>query len=155
MKMRIGELAKTVGINPKTIRYYEEIGLLPPAPRAKNGYRQYGDDDAERLEFIRSAQALGIALGEIKEVLAFRERGAYPCPYVLRLIEAKLQEIESRIEGLRFLAEDLRRLRKAAAAVPPGKIAAKARFCHIIENRNLRQSQERMPAPKVRSRSPS
>ncbi len=153
--MRIGELAKTVGINPKTIRYYEEIGLLPPAPRTKSGYRQYGDEDAERLEFIRSAQALGIALEEIKEVLAFRDRGAYPCPYVLRLIEAKLQEIESRIQGLRFLAGDLRRLRKAATAIPPEKIAAKARFCHIIENRNLRQSQERAPAPNVRSRSPS
>jgi DNA-binding transcriptional MerR regulator len=155
MKMKIGELAKTVGINPKTIRYYEEIGLLPPAPRTESGYRQYGDEDAERLEFIRSAQALGITLGEIKEVLAFRDRGAYPCPYVLRLIEAKLREIESRVQGLRFLARDLRRLRKAATAIPPEKIAAKARFCHIIENRHLRQSRERAPAPHVRSRSPS
>ncbi len=153
--MRIGELANTVGINPKTIRYYEEIGLLPPAPRTESGYRQYGGEDAERLEFIRSAQALGIALGEIKEVLAFRDRGAYPCPYVLRLIEAKLREVESRIQGLRFLAGDLKRLRKAATAFPPEKIAAKARYCHIIENRNLRQSQKRAHAAKVRSRSPS
>jgi DNA-binding transcriptional MerR regulator len=155
VKMRIGELAKTVGVNPKTIRYYEEIGLLPPAPRTESGYRQYGDEDARRLEFIRSAQALGIALGEIKEVLAFRDRGAYPCPYVLRLIEGKLQEIELRIQGLRFLAGDLRRLHKAAAAIPPEKIAAKARFCHIIENRNLRQSQKRAPAPQVRLVSPN
>jgi DNA-binding transcriptional MerR regulator len=64
--MRIGELAKKTGINPKTIRYYEGIGLLPPAPRAESGYRRYVDTDAKRIEFIRSAQALGIALKEIK-----------------------------------------------------------------------------------------
>ncbi len=155
MTMRIGELAKTAGINPKTIRYYEEIGLLPPAPRTESGYRQYGDEDAQRLEFIRNAQALGIALGEIKEVLAFRDRGAYPCPYVLELIGTKLREIESRIQGLRFLAGDLRRLRKAATAIPPEKLASKGHFCHIIENRNLRQSQKRASVAKVRSRSPS
>ena len=137
--MRIGELARTVEINPKTIRYYEEIGLLPPAPRTESGYRQYGDEDAERLEFIRSAQALGIALGEIKEVLAFRDRGAYPCPYVLRLIDTKVNEIEARIRGLRMLAVDLKRLRKTAAAIPLEESAAKVRFCHIIENRKLLQ----------------
>lgn len=137
INMRIGELAKKAGVNPKTIRYYEEIGLLPPAPRTESGYRQYANKDAERLEFIRSAKALGVALGEIKEVLAFRDRGTYPCPYVLTLIDTKLTEIESRIQGLQMLGGDLKRLRKAAASIPPGKSAAKARFCHIIENQKL------------------
>ncbi len=138
--MQIGELAKRVGINPKTIRYYEEIELLPRAPRKESGYRQYADRDAERLEFIRSAQALGISLQEIKEVLAFRDRGTYPCPYVLRLIEAKVNEIEARIRGLRMLAADLKRLRRAAAAaIPLEESAAKVHFCHIIENRELLQ----------------
>jgi len=54
--MRIGEFAKKARFNPKTVRYYEEIGLLPPAPRTESGYRQYADKDAERLEFIRSAR---------------------------------------------------------------------------------------------------
>ncbi len=135
--MQIGELAKRVGINPKTVRYYEEIGLLPHPPRTDSGYRQYGDPVVERLEFIHSAQALGISLGEIKEVLAFRDRGTYPCPYVLRLIDTKVQEIETRIRGLRVLATDLKRLRRAAATIPPEESAAKARFCHIIENRKL------------------
>ena len=137
--MRIGEIAKKAGVNPKTIRYYEEIGLLPPAPRTESGYRQFADKDAERLEFIRSAKTLGIALEEIKEVLAFRDRGAYPCPYVLRLIDTKVKEIELRIQGLRMLAADLMRLRKTAASIPPEKSAAKARFCHIIENQKLLQ----------------
>ncbi len=139
MTMRIGELAKKMGVNPKTIRYYEEIGLMPPAPRTASGYRQYDDGGAERLEFVRSAQALGIALEEIKEILAFRDRGTYPCPYVLSLMDQKVQEMESRIRGLQMLAADLKRLRKAAARIPREEIAAKGRFCHIIENQKLSQ----------------
>ncbi len=148
--MKIGELAERVGINPKTIRYYEEIELLPRAPRTESGYREYADKDADRLEFIRSAQALGIALGEIKEVLAFRDRGTYPCPYVLRLINTKVKEIESRIQGLRMLAADLKRLRRAATAVPLEGSAGKARFCHIIENRKLLQREGRAGAHESR-----
>jgi len=133
--MRIGELAGKARLNPRTIRYYEGIGLLPAPPRTAAGYRQYSEQDAERLEFIRSAQALGIALQEIKEVLAFRDRGVYPCPYVLHLVDVKVGELESRIRGLQMLAHDLKRLKRAAANIPPEKLAAKARFCHIIENR--------------------
>lgn len=143
MKMKIGELAKRVGINPKTIRYYEEIELLPPARRTESSYRQYADKDANRLEFIRSAQALGISLEEIKEVLAFRDRDVYPCPYVLGLIDTKVQEIESRIRGLRMLAADLKRLKRVGAALPVEESIAKARFCHIIENQNLLQLKRR------------
>ena len=146
--MQIGELAKRAGVNPKTIRYYEEIGLLPPAPRTESGYRQYASGDAERLEFIRSAKALGVALEEIKEVLAFRDRGTYPCPYVLTLIDTKVKEIELRIRGLRMLAGDLKHLRKAAASIPREESAAKARFCHIIENQKLLHPLERPPAMK-------
>lgn len=140
--MRISELAKKVGVNPKTIRYYEEIGLLPSAPRTESGYRLYRDRDAERLEFIHSAKALGFALAEIKEILAFRDRGTYPCPYVLTLMDRKVAEIESRIRGLQRLAADLKRLRKAATAIPPQTRAAKARFCHIIENQRLLEALE-------------
>ncbi|MGQ0548257.1 MAG: heavy metal-responsive transcriptional regulator [Armatimonadota bacterium] len=146
--MRIGEFAKEAGVNPKTVRYYEELGLLPPAPRTESGYRQYAEKDIERLEFIRSAKGLGVSLDEIKEVLAFRDRGTYPCPYVLTLINAKVEEIELRIQGLRMLARDLRRLRKAADSIPPKESAKKARFCHIIENQKLLQPLERRLARK-------
>lgn len=142
--MRIGELAKKAGVNPRTIRFYEQIGLLPPAQRTMSGYRQYTDQDVDRLEFIRNAKALGVALQEIKEVLAFRDRGASPCPYVLRLIDTKVQEIQGRIQGLRMLARELQQLRRAAANIPPRRIAAKARFCHILENRALLAPQGRV-----------
>jgi DNA-binding transcriptional MerR regulator len=140
--MRIGELARRTGVNPKTIRYYEGIGLLPPPPRLPSGYRHYGPDDAERLRFIQNAKALGVALGEIKEVLAFRDRGVSPCPYVLALLGAKLEEVETRIRGLRMLARDLRRLRRAAERIPAKELAAKARFCHILENERLTSAQD-------------
>jgi DNA-binding transcriptional MerR regulator len=135
--MLIGELARRTRVNPKTIRYYEEIRVLPPASRLPSRYRQYGDEDVERLEFIRSAKALGVTLEEIKEVLAFRDRGAAPCPYVLKLLDAKVKEIQDRIRGLRMLAKDLRRLQRAAVKIPAQELTAKARFCHIIQNKQL------------------
>lgn len=57
--MRIGQLAGRFDLNPKTIRFYESIGLLPEPVRTSGGYRLYGDSDAERLQFIRTAQRLG------------------------------------------------------------------------------------------------
>jgi DNA-binding transcriptional MerR regulator len=144
MAMTIGALAQRTGVNPRTIRYYEAIGLLPAPPRTAAGYRQYAERDIECLEFIGSAKALGLTLAEIKEVLAFRDHSAYPCPYVLTLIDAKVMEIERRIEGLRMLARDLRHLREAATSIPPEHSAAKARFCHIIENQKLLKSSSRL-----------
>jgi DNA-binding transcriptional MerR regulator len=78
-----------------------------------------------------------VTLNEIKEVLAFRDRGESPCPYVVKLIDAKVEEIQDRIRGLQLLARDLRRLRRAAARIPRSRVAAKARFCHILENKKL------------------
>ncbi|MBI4280482.1 MAG: heavy metal-responsive transcriptional regulator [Armatimonadetes bacterium] len=144
--MRIGDLAKKVNVNPKTIRYYEEIGLLPPPKRTPSRYREYTDDDGNRLQFIRNAQAFGIALKEIREVLAFRDHGAYPCPYVLSLIATKIKEIESQIKGLRMLAGDLKRLQATAASIPAETLAARVRFCHILENQQLLQIAPRPPA---------
>jgi DNA-binding transcriptional MerR regulator len=80
--VRIGELADAVGVNPKTIRFYEQIGLLPEPERRPSGYRDYNDDDRERLVFVRTAQRLGLPLADIKEILAFADRGEAPCGYV-------------------------------------------------------------------------
>ncbi len=70
MQMQIGELADRVGVNTKTIRYYESIKLLPEPARTPAGYRIYGPDDETRLTFIKTAQHLGLSLDEIREVLA-------------------------------------------------------------------------------------
>ncbi len=72
--MRIGELARLADVNPKTVRYYESVGLLPPPKRAPNQYRLYDESDLNRLVFVRTAQRLGLGLNDVREILAFRER---------------------------------------------------------------------------------
>ena len=107
VSMQIAELAERVGVNPKTIRYYEEIGVLPPPDRAPSGYRTYGDEDAERLVFIRRAQQLGLHLDEIREILALREQGARPCDYVLGIARRRIDELDQRIVEMHHAREQL------------------------------------------------
>ncbi len=73
--MKIGELAETAGVTTKAIRYYESIGLLDEPERTGSGYRSYGPDDVERLDFVKQAQASGLALAEIKSILDIKDRG--------------------------------------------------------------------------------
>jgi MerR family copper efflux transcriptional regulator len=67
--MRSGELAKRVGVNVETLRFYEREGLLPKPARTRSGYRQYEKRDLERVRLIRSCQEIGFTLREVKEVL--------------------------------------------------------------------------------------
>ncbi len=140
--MLIGELGKRLNVNPKTIRYYEEIGLLPEPVRTPGGYRVYGEEDVERLAFILRARALDFSLEEIREILGLRERGEPPCPYVLHRIEAKIAEVDRRIEQLRQLRIELEKLRDEARALPAEEIAAKGCICHIIENQPFIRAEE-------------
>ncbi|MFQ5856681.1 MAG: heavy metal-responsive transcriptional regulator [Anaerolineae bacterium] len=136
-KMLISELGRRLNVNPKTIRYYEEISLLPEPARNPSGYRIYSEEDAERLGFILRAKALDFSLEEIREILALRERGEAPCPYVLHQIELRIREVDQKIEQLRQLRAELEGLRDEAATLPAEEIAAKGRICHLIENRDF------------------
>jgi DNA-binding transcriptional MerR regulator len=128
--MRIGELADQLGVNTKTIRYYEEIGLVPRAPRTPSGYRDYSEADIARLAFIKSAQRLGLSLEEIREILSLRERGEAPCAYVRDVIGEQLRSIDVRIKELRALRTELRELNEAADRIPEVEGAT----CRIIEH---------------------
>jgi DNA-binding transcriptional MerR regulator len=77
--MRIGELAEQAGISTKAIRYYEQIGILTPPARTASGYRTYDEVALGRLGFVRAAQAVGFTLGEIRQIIAFRDDGQAPC----------------------------------------------------------------------------
>ena len=114
--LRIGELATDLGINPKTIRYYEEIGLLPAPVRSPAGYRQYSAADGERLRFIAKAKAIGFTLSEIREILARRDGGLEPCPYVGELLDHKLNAVETQLQLLAEMRTELLAL-KAETAV--------------------------------------
>ncbi|MBI2248051.1 MAG: heavy metal-responsive transcriptional regulator [Armatimonadetes bacterium] len=147
--MRIGELANRTGIPAKTIRYYEQIGILPKTPRTAAGYRVYDEDAVDRLEFVRKAKDLGLTLVDIHEILDVRDHGASPCPYVVHLLDRKIEELTGRLAGMQALRNDLRAVRRTVSSLPPAEIAARARFCHIIENRTLKlpQRSSRRPNP--------
>jgi len=109
--MRIGELAARFGLNPKTIRYYEEIGLLPRADRSGSGYRRYDKRDVERLGFIRRAKTLGLSLDEIRDILSVQQEGSPPCGQVLDLIDTKISAIDRRMAELQAFRTELATLR--------------------------------------------
>lgn len=104
----IGELAKRLGVNPKTIRYYEGLGLLSEPRRSESGYRLYAEDDAERLRFILGAKALGLSLHDIKEIVEAWGVGEAPCDHVSHLLDARLAELDRRIAELVDFRDNLR-----------------------------------------------
>lgn len=112
--LRIGELAAEFGLNPKTIRYYEELGLLPAPQRTEAGYRLYGAVDRERLGFIVKAKAVGLTLAEIGEILALRQEGERPCGHVLALLDRKLTAVEEQLRALSDFRQELLALRHEA-----------------------------------------
>lgn len=128
--MRIGELAARAGVNPKTIRFYEDKGVLPAAVRRPSGYRDYGEQDASRLSFIRTAQRLGLSLAVIGEILAFKERGELPCNYVLTVLDAQVAGIDRRLGELVALRAELTALKERAGTLP----AESGCRCTILEH---------------------
>ncbi len=136
--MLIGDLAKRSGLTTKAIRFYEEQGLLQPTARTSSGYRMYTDDALDRLAFVRAAQALGITLGQLREVIAFRDRGQTPCTHVAALLERKAAEIDKRIAELVKLGAVLDDLRHRARRLRPEDCQAST-VCHLIPAPRLRE----------------
>jgi DNA-binding transcriptional MerR regulator len=130
--MRIGELAAEAGVTTKAIRYYERIGVLPTAARTEAGYREYDSGTLARLRFVGAAQAVGLRLGEIREVIAFRDRGEAPCGHVLELIGRRAGEIGARIEELDRLRAELVALAERGRGLDPGDCGPDG-ICHVIE----------------------
>lgn len=127
--MRISELADHVGINPKTIRYYESIGLLPDPTRTAAGYRTYGQDDIERLAFILRARQLDLSLDEIGEILALRDRGQRPCSYVLDVAHTRLRELDQRIAEMQLARNELHALLQRTDDLPSNDC-----YCQLIQH---------------------
>ena len=133
--MRIGELGKKGDVSAKTIRYYEDIGILPEPERTASGYRDYDVSALERLRFIKAAQAVGFTLGEIKEILAFGDRGEAPCMHVTQLMQERIRNLSQHIRGLQQMRSDLERLVEKAKALP---MPQSGTFCHLIEDPRVR-----------------
>jgi len=118
----IGRLAKELGLNPRTIRYYESIGLLPEPERTHSGYRRYPAEVVDKLRFIKKAQKLGFTLREIKEILLLREEGTKPCLHMKSLVQKKIKDLEEIIKESKALRENLQTLLKSKPLPKEGMI---------------------------------
>jgi len=127
--MRIGEVAGRAGVPAKTIRFWEDRHLLPPPGRTAAGYRDYGPGVLERLAFIRHAQAAGLTLQHIRQVLDIRDGGRQPCVHVTGLIARRLGEVEARLAELTRARDQLAALAARAAEQDPADCRG---YCSII-----------------------
>lgn len=100
-KIYIGELSKRTDVPTKTIRYYEDFGLLTKPNRANSQYRLYTHKDVAKLLFIKKAKSFGLKLSEIKKIISSSKRGLEPCCCVVReLFSQKIKEYERNIKEL-------------------------------------------------------
>jgi len=132
-RMQIKELARRTGVAESAVRYYESIGLLPEPARLANGYRNYEEEDVERLQFVAGARRLEFTLDDIVEILALRDRQEAPCRVVLDLLQDKADEIHRRVAELRQLEDELRQLHAEGLNFPTDDVEGKNCVCHLVK----------------------
>jgi len=108
--LTIGTMSRETGTNVQTIRYYEQIGLLPEPERTKGGQRRYHSIDLDRLAFIRHARQLGFPLQDIRELLVMADQPQQSCKEVDTIARRQLVEVEQRLAQLNALREELKRM---------------------------------------------
>lgn len=130
--MQIKELSQITGVPAKTIRFYEETGVLPSSKRLPNGYRVYEERDADRLKLAAGMRRLDFSLDDIAEIIAMRDRREAPCRVVLDLMQQKADEIAHRIQKLQQLENDLRELHAFGLTFPTDNVDGKNCVCHLV-----------------------
>ncbi len=124
--MKIGELGAATGTKVETVRYYEQIGLLPPPARSASNYRSYGPEHLQRLAFIRRARDLGFPLDQVRELLSLADDKGRSCEAVDEIARAHRATVERKMAELKALRDELDRL---IGQCSHGSIA----HCRIIE----------------------
>lgn len=118
--LKIGEVAAITHLPVKTIRYYEEIGLLTSTvERSSSGYRLFTNQVINRLGFIKRAQSLGLSLSEIQEILNIYQSGELPCGEMKQHLQAKVNAINEQIAALEALKQELQGLLGRWEEEPP------------------------------------
>jgi MerR family mercuric resistance operon transcriptional regulator len=125
--MRTTELAARAGVNPQTLRYYERRGLLAAPPRSAAGYRAYPAEAVRVVRFVKRAQELGFSLDEVEELLQLAGGGPRSCDAARALAEARVADLEAKIDDLVRMRDSLRRLVGTCARPRPD------RDCPLLE----------------------
>lgn len=117
--MRIGEVADAVGLSTKTLRFYEQSGLLPAPARSANGYRDYQPEILPRLEFIARGRTAGLTLAQLQQILSVHKTGQAPCGHVRDTLNQRLNAIDDQIEALTALRATIAQHHDTVAAGNP------------------------------------
>lgn len=125
-QISIGRLSTAAGVKVPTIRYYEQIGLLPPAVRSENNRRVFDERDVQRLQFIRHARDLGFGVESIRALLALQAQPGQSCETVDAIARTHLADVERRIGRLEALRDELKRM---IGQCQQGRI----RDCRVLE----------------------
>ncbi len=132
-RLKIGDVATRSGLSVKTVRYYEEIGLLAPTvERSDSGYRLFDRSVINRLAFVKRAQSLGLSLSEIREILNISDRGELPCDEVKQHLALKVDEINQQIKALQLLKSELQQLLNHWQD-PPSVVQTDTKICPNIQ----------------------
>jgi Cu(I)-responsive transcriptional regulator len=126
-QLSIGELAKATGVKIVTIRYYEQIGILPDPARTAGNYRTYSQEHARRLRFVRRCRDLGFSLDQVRDLFRLSSEDAPSCAEVCRIAERHLKEIKDKLPDLKRLESELRRMSASCSGNRP------MAECRIIE----------------------
>jgi MerR family mercuric resistance operon transcriptional regulator len=130
----ISQLAHAAEVPTTTVRYYERVGLVRPEDRSAGNYRLYSDESLQKLKFIRTAQAIGFTLDDVKALLSTPDSSAASCRQVQSLIEERLAEVAQRLKDLRHVQQVLK------LALAKCRETERDDCCHVIET--LRESSE-------------
>src|SRR4028119_1345518 len=106
--LKIGEISKRSGVSIEALRFYEKGGLLDRPSRTMSGYRVYGEDVLERIEFIKRAQALGFSLDKIRQIVDDARRGQSPCDEVREIVSRRMEELDERLRELHRYRKELK-----------------------------------------------
>jgi DNA-binding transcriptional MerR regulator len=129
--MKISELAYQAGTTPKTLRFYEQVGILQSPERTSSGYRDYDKSVITRIQFVKAGQSIGLTLAEVRNLLSIRDEGVSPCTAAIDLLDVHLVEIERKIKELTMLKKEIVALRATASNLDAVDCPAES-VCHII-----------------------
>lgn len=132
-ELSIGDVARETGCKVQTIRYYEQIGLMPEPIRTSGNQRRFGPKHVERLSFVRHCRELGFALDAIRELLDLSDNPSDSCEAADAIAQTHLQQVNSRIERLQALKVELERMIKECA----GGLVAECRVMESLSDHSL------------------